>query len=131
MTETPHPSPDTVSGRRALAAVWLVGSTIIGMPAFFLLAVSDRPSDNIAGFMLMVLILLGVVLALISVNAPGRTRFRASLLGCAMWFVSGVLVFGSQSHLLDAMWAGGVPILTALAATGWVLFSGRPSQVGR
>jgi hypothetical protein len=119
-----------VSGRRALAAVWLVGSCLIGMPAFFLTFASDQPGDRIAGWLLVVLVMLGVLGAMVSLNAPARSRFRISLLAAAMWFVSGVLVFGSQDHLLDSFWAGGVPILTAITAAAVVLFSGRPPEVG-
>lgn len=121
---------EDVPGRRALAAVWLVGSCLIGMPAFFLAFASDLPSDRLAGLLLVVLVVVGVAGALVSLNTPPRPRFRISLAAAAMWFISGVLVFGSQGHLLDAFWAGGVPIITALAATAVILFSGRASQVG-
>ncbi len=120
---------DEVPGRKALAAVWLVGSTLIAMPAFFLTFASDLAGDRVAGSLLVVLVMIGVLAALVSLNTPARTRFRVSLVAAAMWLVSGVLVFGSQDHLLDALWAGGVPILTAVAAAVTVLFSGRPPQV--
>jgi hypothetical protein len=121
---------EDVPGRRALAAVWLVGSTIIAMPAFLLTAASDQPGDRVAGALLVMLVMIGVLAALISLNVPARTRFRATLIASVMWLVSGVLVFGSQDHLIDAMWAGGVPILTAVTAAVTVLFSGRPPEVG-
>jgi peptidoglycan/LPS O-acetylase OafA/YrhL len=121
---------EDVPGRRALAAVWLVGSSIISMPAWLLTFGSDLPGDRAAGSILVVLVMIGVLAALISLNTAARTRFRATLVASAMWLISGVLVFGSQSHLIDALWAGGVPILTAVAAAVTVLFSGRPPQVG-
>ena len=121
---------DDVPGRRGLAAVWLVGSTLIAMPAWLLTFASDLPGDRAAGAILVVLVMLGVAAALISLNTPPRTRFRASLVASGMWLISGVLVFGSQDHLLDAVWAGGVPIATAVAAAVTVLFSGRPPEVG-
>lgn len=121
---------DDVSGRRALAAVWLVGSTLIAMPAWLLTFASDLRGDRIAGAVLVVLVMIGVLAALISLNVPARTRFRATLVASLMWFISGVLVWGSQDHLLDAIWAGGVPILTAVTAAVTVLFTGRQPQVG-
>ena len=135
---TPEPAPTVASapgspdvpGRRALAAVWLVGSTLVAMPAFLLTAASDQPGDRIAGSMLVVLVMIGVLMALISLNTAPTTRFRATLLGSVLWLVSGVLVFGSQEFLADALWAGGVPIATAVAAAVTVVFSGRPPQVG-
>ena len=122
---------DDVPGRRGLAAVWLVGSSLIAMPAFFLVAASDQAGDRAAGSILVVLVMIGVLAALISLNTPRRTRFRATLLVCVMWLISGVLVFGSQDHLVDAMWAGGVPILTAVAAAVTLVFSGRSPEVSR
>lgn len=107
---------DDVTGRRALAAIWLVGSTLIAMPAYYLSFVSDLTGDNIAGSMLVVLVMIGILASLVSLHTPRLTRRRVTLVASAMWFISGVLVFGSQGHLLDAMWAGGVPILTGLAA---------------
>lgn len=121
---------EEVPGRRLLAAVWLVGSTIIAMPAFLLTAASDQPGDRVAGAMLVVLVMIGVLAALISLNVPARTRFRATLVASLMWLISGVFVFGSQAHLIDALWAGGVPILTAVTTAVTVLFSGRPPEVG-
>jgi hypothetical protein len=121
---------EDVPGRKALAGVWLVGSTVIAMPAFLLTMGSDLPGDRVAGSLLVVLVMIGVTAALISLNTPARTRFRTTLVMCVMWLISGVLVFGSQDHLLDALWAGGVPVLTAVAAAVTLLFSGRPTQVG-
>ena len=122
---------DEVPGRRALAAVWLVGSSLIAMPAFILTAASDQPGDRAAGAILVVLVMMGVLAALISLNTPARTRFRATLLASLLWLISGVLVFGSQEFLGDALWAGGVPIATAVTAALTVLFTGRPPQVSR
>lgn len=121
---------EDVPGRRALAAVWLVGSTLAAMPAFLLVATSDQTGDRIAGSMLVALVTIGVLAALISLNAAATTRFRATLLASLLWLVSGVLVFGSQEFLIDALWAGGVPIATAVTAAVTVLFTGRPAQVG-
>lgn len=121
---------DDVPGRRGLAAVWLVGSTVIAMPAFLLAAAGDQPGDRVAGSLLVVLVMIGVLAALISLNTPARTRFRATLVASLMWLISGVLVFGSQDSLGDALWAGGVPILTAVIAAVTVLFTGRPPEVG-
>jgi hypothetical protein len=121
---------EDVPGRRALAAVWLVGSTLVAMPAFLLVAASDRTGDRIAGSMLVALVMIGVLAALISLNTAASTRFRATLLACVLWLLSGVLVWGSQGYLVDAIWAGGVPIATAVTAAVTLLFTGRPSQVG-
>jgi hypothetical protein len=121
---------DEVPARRALAAVWLVGSSLIALPAFLLTVASDRPGDRAVGIVLAVLVMVGVVAASFSLNASATVRFRATLMASLMWFLSGVVVFGSQRHLIDAMWAGGLPILTALVAAATVLFSGRPPQVG-
>jgi predicted membrane channel-forming protein YqfA (hemolysin III family) len=121
---------DEVPGRKALAAVWLVGSTIIAMPAFLLTFASDQSGDRAAGAVLVVLVTIGVAAALISLNTPSRTRFRATLVAGLMWFISGVMVYYSQEFLGDAIWAGGVPIATAVAAVVTLLFSGRPPEVG-
>ena len=121
---------DDVPGRKALAAVWLVGSTIIAMPAFMLTFASDQTGDRAAGSVLVVLVTIGVLAALISLNTPSRTRFRATLIASLMWFVSGVMVYYSQEFFADAVWAGGVPMATAVAATVTLLFSGRPPEVG-
>lgn len=121
---------DDVPGRRAVAAVWLVGSTLVAPPAWLLTFASDQPGDRVVGSVLVVLVMIGVLAALISLNTPPRTRFRATLVASAMWFISGVAVWASQEFLADAVWAGGVPMATAVAAAVGIMFSGRPPEVG-
>jgi hypothetical protein len=111
--------------RRTLAAVWLVGSSLIAMPAFLLTVGSDQVGDRLTGSVLVVLAMIGVLAALISLNTPARTRFRATLGAALVWLISGVVVFGSQEVLVDALWVGGVPTATAITAGLLVLAEGR------
>ena len=121
--ERPNPLDPTQPppSLRPLAGTWLAAAAVVGVPAFMLAAVSDRPGDGTAGLILSLLVATGIALGAWLLAAPSQWARRGSLLTSAGWLVGAALVYPTQDFAADAVWAAGVPALAAVATAvvGW------------
>ena len=108
---------------RVLGGLWLAGAAVTAVPAFMLAGVSDHAGDRWPGGVLAVMVLVAVLLGGRLVAAPRLAVLPSSLGASLAWLVAAGVVYPTQAHAADALWAGGVPALVGVltgAAAWWV-----------
>ncbi len=111
----------TVDGDRVLGLTWLVAAVPTAVVAFFLLVLSERTDDRVAGYVLAALALSGAALGGWLLTAGRDVRWTVSLGLSAVWAVAAVAVYPTMDFAADALWVTGVPLLAAAvtAALAW------------